>query len=255
MHYSHHRRQRRKREEEQDHQDRWMVSYADFVTLLFAFFVVMYAISSLNEGKYKVLSDSLNLAFRTDASASQSSSINPGASGVPMFIPLLRPQTPTKIDEATRQQLEKMRSMVKEIKTTLAPLVQAGLVRVSEGPKGITVEFDASVLFAPGDARLDVAALNALTAVSQIVSTATFPITVEGHTDNIPISTAQFPSNWELSGNRAASVVRLFIENGISPQRMSAIGYADQRPVAENSTPEGRQRNRRVSIIMESLTQ
>ena len=244
---------RRKSEEEPENHERWLISYADFITLLFAFFVVMYAISSINEGKYRVLSDSLTSAFRAipgDTSGAQVS-INPDAP-VPIAIPLRRPQPGIKTDETTRQNREKVRNMAKEINATLAPLVQEGKVRVTEGARGITVEINASVLFAPGDARLDVQAMKALTAVAQIVAPSTFPITVEGHTDNIPISNPQFPSNWELSGVRASSVVRLFIDNGVDPRRLTATGYADQRPVADNASPDGRQRNRRVAITIES---
>ncbi|MCK9284384.1 MAG: flagellar motor protein MotD [Rhodocyclaceae bacterium] len=244
---------RRRGEEEQENHERWLVSYADFITLLFAFFVVMYAVSSVNEGKYRVLSDALTSAFTNvpgNTSGAQVA-INPNAP-MPMAIPMRRPQPGVKSDETTRVNRDKIRTMAKEIKEALAPLVRNGQVRVTEGARGFTVEINASVLFAPGDATLDPRAVKALTAVAQILAGATFPIIVEGHTDNIPISTPQFPSNWELSGVRASSVVRLFIDNGVDPRRLSATGYADQRPVADNLDAEGRQRNRRVAINIES---
>ena len=147
-----------------------------------------------------------------------------------------------------------MRNMAKEINDALAPLVKEGQVRVTESATGITVDINASVLFAPGDARLGPAAIQALDAVARILAPTDFPITVEGHTDNTPIATAQFPSNWELSGVRASSVVRLFIDNGVDPRRMTATGYADQRPIDDNASPEGRARNRRVAITIESKT-
>lgn len=245
---------RRKNEEEHENHERWLVSYADFITLLFAFFVVMYAISSVNEGKYRVLSDALTSAFRSmpgDASGAQVA-INPNAP-MPVSIPLRKASSPSlKTDETSRQNREKMRTMAKDIKETLAPLVQDGKVRVTESARGITVEINASVLFAPGDATIDLVAVKALTAVARILAPAAFPIIVEGHTDNTPISNALFPSNWELSGMRASSVVRLFVDNGVDPRRMTATGYADQRPVADNATPDGRQRNRRVAITIEA---
>jgi len=244
---------RRKQEEEHENHERWLISYADFITLLFAFFVVMYAISSINEGKYRVLSDALNSAFRTvpgDTSGAQAV-VNPNAP-TPVAIPLRRPQPSLKTDEASRINREKVRNMAKEINAILAPLVQEGKVRVTEGARGITVEINASVLFAPGDSRLDLVAIKALTAVARVIAPSTFPVIVEGHTDNIPISNVLFPSNWELSGVRASSVVRLFIDNGVDPRRLTATGYADQRPIADNSTPDGRQRNRRVAITIES---
>jgi chemotaxis protein MotB len=247
---------RKKRTEEHENHERWLVSYADFITLLFAFFVVMYAISSVNEGKYRVLSDSIASAFRNipgDAAGAMVQ-INPNAP-TPVAIPFRRPQPANiKADPVREQNRELLRHKAKEITDVLAPLVQQGHVRVTEGAQGITVEINASVLFDSGEARLQLPALRVLTAVGQILATTDFPIIVEGHTDNAPINTPLFPSNWELSGARAASVVRLFVETGVDPRRLTATGYAEQRPVADNATDEGRQRNRRVAIIMESRT-
>ena len=247
---------RRKRgDDEQENHERWLVSYADFITLLFAFFVVMYAVSQVNEGKYRVLSDTLSSAFRTvpgSASGAQVA-INPNAP-LPMTIPLRRPNPNVKTDQGHVVKKEQMRNMAKEINDALAPLVKEGQVRVTESATGITVDINASVLFAPGDSRLGPTAIQALDAVARILAPTDFPITVEGHTDNTPIATAQFPSNWELSGVRASSVVRLFIDNGVDPRRMTATGYADQRPIDDNATPEGRARNRRVAITIESKT-
>lgn len=248
--------QKRRKEEEHENHERWLVSYADFITLLFAFFVVMYAISSVNEGKYRVLSDSIAAAFRhiPGSSVGAMVEINPAAP-VPVMIPLKKPRvTNLKTDPQREKNRELLRSKAKEITEALAPLVEQGQVRITEGALGITVEINASVLFDSGEARLQPAAATALTAVARILATTDFPITVEGHTDNVPINSLLYPSNWELSGARAASVVRLFIDNGVDPSRLTAVGYADQRPVADNATPEGRQRNRRVAITMESRT-
>jgi chemotaxis protein MotB len=247
---------RRRGTEEHENHERWLVSYADFITLLFAFFVVMYAISSVNEGKYRVLSDSISSAFRSIPGSSTGAmpQINPNAP-TPVAIPFKRPQPANIKTDAQRQQIKEiLRTKAKEITEALAPLVKQGQVRVTEGALGITVEINASVLFDSGEARLQLPAVRVLTAVGQILATTELPITVEGHTDNAPISTPLYPSNWELSGARAASVVRLFIENGVDPRRLTATGYAEQRPVADNATSEGRQRNRRVAINMESRT-
>lgn len=247
---------RRRKAEEHENHERWLVSYADFITLLFAFFVVMYAVSSVNEGKYRVLSDSISSAFRNIPGSSVGAmvEVNPNAPK-PVTIPLKKAQvTNIKTDTNREKNRELLRNKAKEITEALAPLVQSGQVRVTEGALGITVEINASVLFDSGEARLQLPAARALTAVGQILATTDFPITVEGHTDNAPISTLLFPSNWELSGARAASVVRLFIETGVDPRRLTATGYAEQRPVADNASQEGRQRNRRVAITMESRT-
>lgn len=247
---------RRHKEEEHENHERWLVSYADFITLLFAFFVVMYAISQVNEGKYRVLSDTLASAFRTTpgSSAGAMVAVNPNAPA-PIAIPIRKAQPNVKTDEKLTQNKERLRNMAKELAQVLSPLVKEGQVRITEGALGITIDINANVLFAPGDARLGVEAVRALVAVAQIMAPTDFPITVEGHTDNTPISTPQFPSNWELSGVRASSVVRLFVDSGVDSRRMTATGYADQRPIADNATAEGKARNRRVAIIIESRVQ
>lgn len=244
---------RRKHEEEHENHERWLVSYADFITLLFAFFVVMYAISSVNEGKYRVLSDAINSAFRnvpgTTAGAMQV--VTATQSTQMIAPPQIKPSSP-KAEEQKRKNRERMRNMAQQLMAALNPLVKSGQVRVTENALGITLDIDASVLFESGQATLDVKAIVVLANVGTILAGSDFPITVEGHTDNTPINNALFPSNWELSVVRASSVVRLFIENGVDARLLTATGFADQRPVASNDTPEGRHRNRRVAITIQS---
>jgi chemotaxis protein MotB len=270
-------RRRNRLQEIDDHSnhERWLISYADFITLLFAFFVVMYSLSSVNEGKYRVLSDSLVSAFR---------SININESGRQIVIPptvtpteLPRPPTPIRIEpdsegrraaeveaqhetELRRQaeerretQVRQVRDMADEIRRVLEPLTRSGQVSVTQGAHGITVEINASVLFALGEAALDPSADAPLRAVANVLAGAEFPVKVEGHTDNAPINTFRFPSNWELSAARASSVVRLFVDAGVQPDRLTAAGYSDQRPIADNDTDAGRARNRRVTILIESM--
>lgn len=243
--------------DEHENHERWLVSYADFITLLFAFFVVMYSLSSINEGKYRVLSDSLVQAFRSvDINDSGEQIIVPPVTVVTpaVIAPAPRGLTAEQIKAAERRQqtTQQMRSMADEIREVLRPLTEGGQVSVTEGAFGITVEINASVLFAPGEAELGLPAVAALRAVAGVIAGAGFPVTVEGHTDNIPINTFRFPSNWELSAVRASSVVRLFVESGVAPERLTAAGYADQRPVADNGSEDGRSRNRRVAILIES---
>ncbi len=250
---------RRAHAEEHENHERWLVSYADFITLLFAFFVVMYSLSSVNEGKYRVLSDSLVAAFRNVDINTRGQQVAAGAMtpAAAPALPQIKPKpvvapVSVKEEERRRQAREKMREMAKEIMQALHPLVKEGKVSVTEGLKGITVEINASVLFPPGEARLQPEAVKALRAVATVTAGADFPVIVEGHTDPTPIATPQFPSNWELSGARASSVVRLFVDAGVAPQRLTATGYGEQRPVASNDTPEGRARNRRVTILIEA---
>lgn len=228
-----------------------MVSYADFITLLFAFFVVMYALSTVNEGKYRVLSDSLVNAFRNV----QINSVSPVAQVLVPTMPVIQKSSvATKAQEAVRQkQREKMRSVAKDIMDVMAPLIEQGKVRVIETSRGVTIEINDSVLFAPGQALLQSPLAKAMRAIANVLVPTEFPITIEGHTDNMPINTTQFPSNWELSAVRATTVLRLFAEVGVSADRLVAIGYADTRPVESNEHVQGRARNRRVNILIDSM--
>jgi chemotaxis protein MotB len=199
------------------------------------------------------MSDSISSAFRTTSSGAGQLAINTNINPpISIAIPTKRLPPNVKTDATQAVKRDRLRNMAKELNKALAPLVDEGKVKVTEGALGITVDINASVLFASGDARLDLGAVRALAAVAQILAPTDFPIIVEGHTDNTPINTAQFPSNWELSGMRASSVVRLFIETGVDGRRLTATGYADQRPLADNATADGRQRNRRVAITIES---
>ncbi|MGV8900056.1 MAG: flagellar motor protein MotD [Burkholderiaceae bacterium] len=242
---------RKKYEEESENHDRWLISYADFITLLFALFVVLYAVSSINEGKYRVLSNSLGNAFGRVSVMPSGSVVEP-----PVAFPILNRVTNQKKRqiEAIRHEREQMTSMARDILKVLSPLIQEGKVRVTQTSVGVSVEINASVLFPSGDANLTEESGQALKAVATVLKDDTHVIQVEGHTDNLPIGNFAFPSNWELSAVRASSVVRLFIENGIVETRLTAVGYGPTRPIAENNTVEGRSKNRRVAVtIMSAL--
>lgn len=243
---------RRKYEEEHDNHERWLVSYADFITLLFAFFVVMYALSTVNEGKYRILSDSMASAFRNVQ-------IN-AVSNLPVIIsppiPVVQ-KTPgtqvNKVQEVVKQkQRDNMRNVAKDILEVMAPLIEQGKVRVLETSRGVSIEINDSILFSPGQALLQPPLVKAMRAIAEVLVPTEFPITIEGHTDDVPIKTAQFPSNWELSAVRATTVLRLFADSGVSADRLTAIGYADTRPVEPNLLADGRARNRRVTILIDS---
>ncbi|MEF8703252.1 MAG: flagellar motor protein MotD [Candidatus Accumulibacter sp. UW26] len=240
---------RRKRgEEEHDNHERWLVSYADFITLLFAFFVVMYALSSVNEGKYRILSNSMVSAFRSQPVSSTGQT--------PMLLPAPAPAINSplnRMQETVKQQRrEKMRNVAQDILQVMAPLVEQGKVRVLETSRGVSIEINDSILFSPGQALLQPAVVKAMQSVAEVLVAADFPIIIEGHTDNSPISTVQFPSNWELSAVRATTVLRLFAAAGVAAERLTAIGYADTRPVEPNLLADGRARNRRVTILIDS---
>jgi chemotaxis protein MotB len=227
----------------QENHERWLISYADFITLLFAFFVVMYAISIVNEGKYAVLSEALGDAFGGRSLAPQAhTSVEP-------VLPLSHIVN-RKRAEAARRERERMEVLAKDLTATLMPLVKSGQVRVTQNARGIGIELNASVLFAQGEASLQNEAREVLGAVAGLLKDAPQRIEVEGHTDNLPITNERFASNWELSAVRAASVVRLFIESGVQDVRLSAIGHGATRPVAPNDTPANQARNRRVAVMI-----
>lgn len=238
----HYRRARKKFDEDVENHERWLISYADFITLLFAFFVVMYAISSVNIGKYKVFSDALGDAF---GGAGASPPVNTQVPNIPIPNPALK-----RRNEQMQQERREMTKLAQDLLSTLAPLVKEGKVRVTQNSRGVSVEINASVLFDPADARLTPESTEALRAVGELLREDTHNVQVEGHTDNLPISNAQFPSNWELSAVRASSVVRLFVDSGVAASRLSAVGFGSNTPVASNDDPIGRARNRRVAVTI-----
>lgn len=283
---------RSRHHEEHVNHEAWAIPYGDLITLLLAFFVVMYAISSVNEGKYRVLSDSLVAAFRATPKAPDPIQVGevgqrndpgydmlprtlapfelgvPPDPGVPVESDLPREPEPagdpgavdrgvedllrgSELDaEAFRAAAEGMSRIADEIERAVAPLIQADLIRLRRDRFWIEVEINTSLLFASGSARLSAQAVPVLERLAGILRDFPARIHVEGFTDTVPINTPVFPSNWELSAARAASVVHLFSRNRLDPTRMAAIGYGEFRPVAGNDTPEGRRQNRRVTIVV-----
>lgn len=237
---------RKKFDAEAENHERWLISYADFITLLFAFFVVMYAISVVNEGKYKVFAASLDNAF---AGKDTVYVAVPAGTQVPTVQGLPSPQA-RKRAEALRREREVMTRLARDLSDTLAPLVKEGKVRVTQTSLGVSVEINASVLFDPGEARLAPESEQALRALGALLKEDTHAIQVEGHTDDSKIANDLFPSNWELSAVRASSVVRLFIDAGVAPARLTAVGRAANVPVAPNDTAQGKARNRRVAVTI-----
>ena len=233
---------------EQENHERWLVSYADFITLLFAFFVVMYAISSINAGKYRVLAESLEKAFQNRPKQSEPRAVEPIQVGEP-------PKTidPIKPDASISAEAIKLEQIPDPLPEILAPYIEEDLIEVERTRFWVAVEMKSGMLFPSGSAELDQAAdpvlIKLAEAVRQMPSN---PVLIEGHTDNVPISNRQFPSNWELSAARAASVVRRLIEYGVAPSRLAAVGYGEYHPVADNGTEAGRYRNRRVVMVLQA---
>jgi chemotaxis protein MotB len=239
---------RRKRVDRDNH-ERWLISYADFITLLFAFFVVMYALSSVNENKYKTFGISLGSAFGTNTPKPTDS--NPiRLNEQELYFKSIIDRRNARLAEQQRKQNERMQNLVSKLNQVMDAFVKNGQVSVSQTSRGVMLDINASALFAQGDAALAAAAQNTLAEVAKVLVDGEQPIEVEGYTDNVPISTPMYPSNWELSSARASSVVRLFINQGVEAKRLTAVGAADNNPEQSNDTPEGRARNRRVTITV-----
>ncbi|WP_298167599.1 flagellar motor protein MotD [Acidithiobacillus sp.] len=257
---------RRKKEEEWENHERWLVSYADFITLLFAFFVVMYAISSVNEGKYRVLSRTLVSAFsghpwspvpiRSDAT--------PSLSEMPIKLPPLpkianivsvphvqKGQVSPRAKMAPQTSPEvAMRDIEKQMASLLSPLIKQGSVAIHRSNLGVVIDLNAKILFPSAQTQLSPNATHTLGSIAKVLSQVPYQIQVAGFTNDLPIRTTQFPSNWALSAARAVSVVELFIQHGVDPQHLVAAGYGKYHPIASNNTAKGLVMNRRVSIVV-----
>jgi chemotaxis protein MotB len=239
---------RRKPEDDSENPDRWLVSYADFITLLFAFFVVMYAISSVNQGKYRQLSSSISTAFTSENTTISSGIKKDTKNQSPSFI---KPPPLTQLRNLKlKRERESMTAMGLNLSNNLSPLIKDGKVRVVQNNRGIRIDINDSLLFTSGSAELAETATDILNEIAKLLQENNHAIQVEGHTDNTPIHTAVFFSNWELSAVRASSVVRMFSSIGITENRLSALGFGSAQPISENDTPTGRAKNRRVSIMI-----
>jgi chemotaxis protein MotB len=260
-----------------ENEERWLLTYADMITLLMALFMVLFSISSVNISKYQTLQQSLKSAFSGSIltgghailqSGSESTSAHtPATSEVPAIVPLT-PDIPKPSDttagqiskamlsaSASRSEQTDFEHLKHELDAYAASHGFAHSVQTLITRQGLVVRvLTDNLLFTSGSARLETTGDPLLDHVADLLKVdKTHPITVEGNTDNVPIHTAQFPSNWELSTARATTVVRYFISQGVPEQRLGAAGYADLHPVASNTTEAGRTRNRRVDIVLDRL--
>lgn len=231
----------KKKHEEHENHERWLVSYADFITLLFAFFVVMYSISSVNEGRFRTVSDSIKAALHPI--------VSPPATPTPFQVGNNKPSSIVPNVVPSRDMA--VRRLQQALKTLQAS-VRPETVQITEpGDSTIVLSLPELVLFESGAATLRAEAMPFLQALAEALIELDRQIKVQGHTDNVPMRSAQFPSNWELSAIRAVMVVRALGElYGVPSQNLSAVGFADSRPVTDNQTPENRAKNRRVEIVV-----
>jgi chemotaxis protein MotB len=250
---------RKKKHPEHVNHERWLVSYADFITLLFAFFVVMFAASNSDSKKAGKVAQAVQVAFKEMAIFTPAGKVVPlyDAGGLPADTNSIVGNTHSAFDAtqlvagkngASSKTITQVRS---QLETLLKEQVANHSVRMSEDSRGLTVSLAEAGFFDPGSAVMQAKALTVVDRIAATVQPLGYNLRVEGHTDNTPIHTAQFPSNWELSTARATFLLEYLISNtGIPPQRLSAVGYGEYRPVSPNSSPEGRAANRRVDLVV-----
>ena len=258
-----------------DNEERWLLTYADMITLLMTLFMVLFAISSVNTSKFEALQKSLAEAISGKIVTGGESFQESGATEKPEEstpeppIPAIQPviQSESSSSERGRTSAAPQRSSAaereeedfRELKRKIdAYAKEHGLqskLQTSIARRGLVIRLLTDrVLFASGSAHLELASTALLTALSRLlVAEVRHPIVVEGHTDSRPISSARFPTNWELSTSRATQVVRFFIRRDVAARRLQAAGVAAQRPIASNSSDFGRSRNRRVEIVLVRL--
>jgi len=288
---------RRRHSDEHERHEAWAIPYGDLVTLLLAFFVVMYSISSVNEGKYRVVSDSLTEAFHGTPHAPQPITLGQNqtqpieqqlpltlvnrmiASGLPAPRMLSQAEAPKPALVLTHGNTEsrdarvsatgsvpppsvvpsaspnaaaeaELAKVAADVGLAMRSLIESGQVKVHRHESWVGVDISTDILFGSGVAKLSPTALSVMQRLADSLKPWPNAIRVEGHTDDRPISTAAFPSNWELSAARAASVVHLFMDRGIAPARMAVLGFGPYRPVAPNTSATGRNANRRVELVI-----
>jgi chemotaxis protein MotB len=260
-------------EEEHENEERWLVSFADMMTLLFALFMVLFSISSVNTSKFEALQKSLNDAFSGAVLDGGKSMLSAGSSAdetaqssVQPPLPSLRPltdiqgaktskQSTAEAEKASKQEEQDFRALKRRIDNLAKDAGLQGKVNVTIRRRGLVIQLlTDKVFFQSGSATLKPYAKRLVDKIAVVVrGEREHPIVVEGHTDAQPISGSQYPSNWELSGARAGAVIRDFTANGVNPRRVSGGMYASQEPIDSNSTAEGRAKNRRVEIVLSRI--
>jgi chemotaxis protein MotB len=224
---------RRNRKEPLDNSDRWLLTYSDMITLLLAFFVVMYSMSRIDAQKFRAMSSALDGILR-------------GGSSI-----LDRPKADKNATGHGLLKLGNLRMIQQSIQSRFSKIEKNDEVMSEVTERGLVVHILESALFQPGSADLQSQALDVLDIIWNEIRDVPNHIRIEGHTDDRSISTPRYPSNWELSSARATSVVRHFIDNyGVRPEKISALGYGEYRPIRPNNTVENRANNRRVDVVV-----
>lgn len=236
---------RKKKHEEHENHERWLVTYADLITLLLAFFIVMYSMSQVDAKKFGAMTAALNAIFEGGGIALE------GQTGASLGMDDAVVPTESENYSIMREHFEGLRHRLHDY---LQGTELAKHVRVGFDPRGVVMTIDDAVLFNAGSAELRSENRGLLSWIAVVLAEMPVDIRIEGHSDNRPMSGGRYPSNWELSLARSMMVLRYFHGvHGIPPSRLSASGYGEYRPIADNATEAGRARNRRVEIVLNPL--
>ena len=254
---------RRRKSVEHVSHERWLISYADFITLLFAFFVVLYASSQVDKRKIGKLALSIQVAFQELGVFETSNTLIPlnDSEAVPFSkIQVIenteRTSDMTRFVQPMKGELSPsvsvpMKNVQVELEKALAPEIRNKVVELKARREGLIVSLREIGFYEIGSAALRPTSKDAIDRLAAVLASRTEALRIEGHTDNVPIHNGRFASNWELSTARASELIKTFIERyGFEPQRLSAAGFAEYHPVSSNENAEGRARNRRVDIVI-----
>jgi chemotaxis protein MotB len=237
-----------RRSDEPANHERWLVSYADLVTLMFAFFVVMFAASQADKQKVRQVSESVARALEQDRLGSRIRQVlgAPGKAGTHQASPVTGTTAP-QADGKMAELLPSMQHLTKELEEE----IRLGKVQVSLEARGLVISLKQAAFFPTGDDTVSPAVYSVMEKLAAVIAKLSNPVRLEGHTDSVPISNGRFASNWHLSVARSIAMLQMFTDRyGIPPTQLAAVGYADTVPVDSNATEEGRGRNRRVDITI-----
>lgn len=248
----------KKEPEKHANHERWLVSYADFITLLFAVFVVLYAMGQSDKKKVEEVMQAIQQSFGMATTGATAPKVNVIASQSITVIPSLKPEIKVTPMGKARSGQAKSRAEerdFRQIKSAVeAYLVKQGAqnkVTLEITRRGLIVSLKEAGFFNSGQATIKPEAYELINTIAEVMTQYNNPLRVEGHTDNVPISTSQFPSNWELSTARATNGLKYLLRNfDVDANKISATGFAEYRPIADNATAEGRAKNRRVDLVM-----
>ena len=244
---------RTKKHPEHENHERWLVSYADFITLLFAFFVVMFASSQGDKGKAQQVSDGVKKALEGENISTLVAAVLNGPREKPGKDKIKVPEVaaPRTVEDRREQQLAELMPSLRVLSSELSEEIKKGEIQISMTDRGLVVSFAQAALFPSGEDLIAAGAYESIGKVAAAITRLPNPVRLEGHTDARPINTARFHSNWDLSSSRAIALLKILTERfGVPTGKMSVAGYADTAPLASNDTEEGRSRNRRVDIIV-----